>query len=269
MSEKPKVAVCALARDCAKRLSNNITQLEKLAEKFDIEFFVVENNSKDETRIILQEWANRNSKVHLNLFDLTEEELKQNRILRLANCRNMYMDMVRKSEVLFDFLMMVDIDVSYIDIESVIKSIDDVPSDFVGLFSNGRWFFQFLNKKIATNYNDLYALEFSVENKDTNIELLSILKESFKKNRFITCTSAFGGIGIYKYEYIKDLTYSYTMDNYRNKPYCEHKLFNNELLKVGKLYIDKEMEVLYEPISFLTYLKYLLIPLFIRKLFDR
>ena len=264
-----KLAVCALARDCAKRLENNIQALEKLEKFFDVDYFIVENNSRDNTRTILKNWASKNHRVHLHLFDLTENELKENRILRLANCRNIYLEMVKNSYKPYNLLMMVDIDVSRIDIESVLESIKTVPDDYVGLFSNGRWFYNFAGIRIPTNYNDLYALEFSVENNLSNVELLCKLNKEFKKNRFVKCTSAFGGIGIYKYEFIKNLSYEFVIDPLRDVPYCEHKLFNNALLSIGNLYIDKKMAVLYEPISLKTFLKYVLVPVNLRKKITR
>jgi hypothetical protein len=159
----------------------------------------------------------------------------------------------------YDYLIMIDIDIEFFNIEKLVESMIQMPADADAIFANGRYFYQFGNKQILTNYYDTYALE--IGNKQIVPDKLLYLYKKMKTERFVECKSAFGGIGIYKYPVIKNKYYTYCEDN--KKSVCEHIPFNHYL---EKLYIDKKLIVLYENISFLQFLWYIIIPMGIKKI---
>lgn len=268
MENKQKIIVAILARNCADNLEKNIKELEKLQDYFYLDYYVIENDSTDNTKEILKNWSNDNEHVKLisfnNLDFPIENQINGNRIQRMVAYRNLYMDGISKmTEVEYNYLVMLDIDVDSFSSVEIYDSIKNKPEDAVAVFSNGKYYYKLFNKCITTNYYDLYALR--IKGNSNNINNLYYINKHFKRERFITCDSAFAGIGIYDFSKIKNIRYVY--QEVDNQAICEHIFFNSEAKKKGNLYIDSELTVLYEPISFLQFIKFIIFPLSLKKIF--
>ena len=72
------------------------------------------------------------------------------------------------------------------------------------------------------------------------------------KKKYLKCRSAFGGIGIYRYDAVTESRYKVEKNTISRKfkQLCEHIPFNREISKKGALYICKDMKVYFEAISF-------------------
>ena len=268
-NKNTRLAIAILARNCEKSLKKNFIELQKLEEYYSIDYYIIENDSTDGTKDFLIQWVNDDNHkklISFNNLELPEEkQINGNRIQRMVQYRNLYMDAIEDSGVHYDYLVMVDIDVEYFSAEDIIDSINNKPEDAVGVFANGRYFYKIGKKYFLTNYYDLFA--FEIENKKTNVDKLSVLNKKFKNNRFVTCSSAFAGIGIYEYKIIQKIRYKY--EELDGNSICEHIPFNACACQHGKLYIDKQLHVRYEKISLIQYLKYVFVPIYIKKIFYR
>lgn len=256
MSIDEKTAVfCMLARDCEKNLVKNIPIIEKYRSFFRESFvIVIENDSKDETNVILNEWSSNFRNVNIKHIDSTNfASLK--RIERMVTCRNEYLNETKKLNFIPDYLILIDSDVELLQLE-LSKIMEEAPDDWGAIFANGRYYFEILGRKIPIAYYDLYAF-LPYKSKDielNNIEIMDngkIVEKLIKKNKYSLCDSAFGGIGIYKYEYIKDSKYE-AIPNNRSKVFShliDHLRVNQECSKHGNLYICKDMKLFYEKLS--------------------
>jgi hypothetical protein len=178
------------------------------------------------------------------------------------------MDYLQNNNIQIDYMMEMDIDIDDFDIEGIMDSIENAPSNWTALFANGVKYIHYY-KNIPAYYYDGYPLimeandekELSLTIKEMQKAKTTMLK-ALKGNNYVNCVSAFGGIGIYKYEYIKKSRY-YAILNMRSRiveSLNDHVSMNYPLYKKvpGTLYIAKKMRVYYEKV---TSLKELLISL--------
>jgi hypothetical protein len=119
-----KVAICSLIRDGEDRLSDIIPKVNRLGRLFkDYKVFVVENDSKDDTRKILLDWADTNNNVFvlgcegvnlpeckLNMKPTIEHDVSEYRINKMATLRNVYLDELKKHEDI-DLVIVWDFDI--------------------------------------------------------------------------------------------------------------------------------------------------------------
>jgi hypothetical protein len=262
------LAVAALARNCAQALRRNIPKIERLRSYFASSVVVVvENDSVDDTREMLCAWAQKAVNVVIlegktpngngtngengNSMNQYNPSGGFQRIGRMAALRNTYMDYLSRLEMKIDFLLVIDIDIDDFSELSIIDVMRNAPHDWMGLFANGVKYFKCLGKKIKTRYYDDYAIipysdntspciEMSFAELKTNREKL---ERALKKHKFVKCYSAFGGIGIYRYQYAKDLRYT-TGRNTRNKRFeaiCEHISVNLPLCGNGTNYVSRDL----------------------------
>jgi hypothetical protein len=133
--------------------------------------------------------------------------------------------------------------------------MEHAPEDWRGLFANGVKYYTLFGKIIQTRYYDDYAYLPHTEAKNDDVEMTfdelklnsATLSKALKKAAFVPCRCAFGGIGIYKYRYVKDLRYK-TGANTKNAYFaalCEHIAVNLPLLETGTNYIARDLLVLH------------------------
>jgi len=289
------IAVAILARDCEKSLTNNISKIEHLRTYFKASLVViVENDSIDQTKNILKEWEKNAKHVvvlsedyHTVTFPQKTKECpfpgtSMYRMEKMCFFRNKYMDYLKNADIEYDYLMVVDIDVDSIEVQSIIDTLINAPSDWTALFANGVRYLKLL-KKIKIGYYDTYPLLLCNENAGDNAIIEKTYKEMaenavkiievLKKEKFVSCVSAFGGIGIYKYQYIKNEHY-HTIYNTRSSVFevlCDHVSLNYALYKknIGTNYIASEMIVYYEQVKSIKLFLSLIIPLGIKKLLKK
>jgi hypothetical protein len=265
------LAIVALARDCEKSLRNNIPKIEKLRSFFKTSLVVVmENDSKDKTKAVLSEWRDSAENVIIISKDYYTHTIPQKsadcpfpsyskqRIQKLCMYRNLYMDYLQNSNIKIDYMMEMDIDIDDFYIGGIVDSVKNAPSGWTALFANGVKYI-YLYKSIPAYYYDGYPLIMTLDDQSgLSLTLKEMQKEkgivskALKNNDYAECVSAFGGIGIYKYEYIRENRY-YAMPNTRSKiveSLNDHISMNYPLYRKmpGTLYIAKKMKVYYEKV---------------------
>ena len=248
-----------LARDCERTLPAFLKKIERLRSYFkDSSVFAVENGSKDRTRSILFAYGESHPNVKLDLFDDPDiDELP--RIEKMVILRNRCLDLVRESGFLPDYYIIIDGDLDFNE-TSVVKALQKAPADWAALFANGRYYLKAGPLRIPVLYYDLFAYlpeppESGVGDCMTEAEMLDLrpsTQKMLKKTRYLPCRSAFGGVGIYRYDAVKDLRYV-AEENIRSPEFdllCEHIPFNRGVSKHGTLFVCRDMKVNYEPIGF-------------------
>ena len=250
-----------LARDCEKSLGPLFCKLESLYRQFAaVRIFIVENNSQDNTKRIIEEYSRRNPDVRACCFN-DGALCKLDRIDRMVILRNKCLSMV-KEECKFkpDYLLILDADVNC-KLSNLALIIEQAPPDWVMLAANGNFYFNLMGIKIPLFYYDLYAYvpEESRSCMLTKGQLFDSrfsLHKKLRGNRYVKCRSAFGGMAIYDYSAVEGHSYTlvpheYTFDF---KYMCEHVPFTLSLAGEGCCYICRKMKTLYEPVSMVTVL---------------
>lgn len=271
------IVIAALARDCNRALRANIPRVERLRSYFaHSRVVVVENDSKDGTKETLKDWAARCDGVELIMHDFGSVTIPTAsaknpypstslfRIEKMARYRNMYMEYVRNLEVQPDYLVLLDLDVVSFSVEGIVQAIGTAPEGWGALFANGRRYFHHL----FPYYFDLYAyLPMGCEVYDRkNDELFYESKRITRMVRhqeFVPCLSAFGGIGVYRWEAVRALSYQ-ALPNTRSRIFeavCEHVPFNLSVTKQGYgCYVCRRMYVNYGTRSWRHLFIYSLLP---------
>jgi hypothetical protein len=229
------LAICGLAKNCARTLPENINFIEKLSSLFKlVKVVVVENGSTDSTRVQLNSWAKENQTVKIVDGDLavySADKLtlgvnfyySKYRIARLAHLRNQYLQELKLSGISFDYLLVMDFDVDKISITGVLDSFAQQKSwDAVAAFGYS------ISPRLKRRYHDTFALVF-LENAylpQTERSIKNIQQDwvpDRESNNLLPVFSAFGGLSIYKWNLVKELQYEVIPnEDLRVEVRCEH-----------------------------------------------
>ena len=221
-----KTAVIGITRDNESCISQGIKNMIKISNIFkDSIVYLYENDSTDTTPKILAEWKAQFPKK----FYYTSEKNVSNysyHTQNIAQARQKALDWVRRNYSKFDLLIIIDPDLYYdINIYGIFNTLNNWDKWDV-CFANGIY-----NKQGMTW--DAFAMRLNDQNTpwDGNKHYWSNFhkKNGWGTGRVITdwteVKSAFGGIGIYKSEFISGVNYDI------NNIDCEHIAFHNKILK--------------------------------------
>ncbi len=202
-----KVVICGVCRNVEKAFSPTIASIEDLGSQFlDYRVVVYENNSTDQTKKRMKEWAKGDRRVLFLSEQLSSRSMKtSNRCEKIARARNVVLDEVLRS--CYDdykYVIWADLDFeTHWDVASIVETI---------LYPEQSW-----DAVLGYGDYDLFALRspewpigFELAG-NRYWERLSYLKERFVLDRngpWKRVYSAFGGLGIYKREAIRGCRYS-------------------------------------------------------------
>ncbi len=269
------IVIAALARDCEDSLRTNIPLIENLRTQLSwSEVVIVENDSSDGTKDLLQDWKVNYQNVTIISNDFgtktipDKSDLIKNpmtsyqRIDKMASYRNLYLDHIDNIKHPVDLVIVIDIDVQNISSTGLINAINSFDAKTGAVFSNGisvkKSFFG-----LSKIYYDIFAVweypvlnEFSYSSESLARTFKSVNKNVFK-SPFYSVISAFGGVGIYNYQAIKGLRYKMVLNPLNpQEAVCEHIPFNQEIIKRGfKNFIARDFEVVYERHNWILILK--------------
>lgn len=262
MVESKSIVIAALARDCASALENNIPRIEKLRTCFaDSYVVIVENDSKDGTKEILENWKRQSKNIfvisqdfHTITIPAKRGNIKSGtscfRIEKMAKYRNIYMEFIDSLDVPIDYVLMIDVDIENFSVNGIVESIENAPDDWGGLFAYGTS----KSKIFVPRYYDGYAfLEygnncFKLEPKHVTFARRYVTAQMCFKS-YLRCNSAFSGVGVYKYKLIRGKRYYCQPNLCKNsiESLCEHVPFNLSLINsLHNNYVSRRMRVHYK-----------------------
>jgi len=267
--KKMRLAVCGLARNCASKLPATIRFIETLSTYFEsTTIVVVENGSRDKTRVILNNWADSCSSLHIidgkvpggeNSSDTNANPYYSfKRVSRLAALRNQYLDFLKAQAVAPDFVLVLDFDVDRISLEGVLDSFTrEADWDVATAYGYS------LSPTLLERYHDTYALvplgEENILQLETGLKAIQRnWKQDIASSELVRVYSAFGGLAIYKYKQIIDLRYTVCPNgDERVEARCEHFSIANELQNNGyqRIVINPKMHLRFQTIGDALYKK--------------
>ena len=267
--KKMRLAVCGLARNCASKFPATIRFIETLSTYFEsTTIVVVENDSRDKTRAILNNWADSCSSLHIidgkvprgeNTPDSNANPYYSvKRVSRLAALRNQYLDFLKVQPVPPDFVLVLDFDVDRISLEGVLDSFArEADWDVATAYGYS------LSPTFQERYHDTYALVPLGEENSPQLETrLKSIQRNWRQDKasseLVKVYSAFGGLAIYKYQQINNIRYGvYLNRDVRVEARCEHFSIANELQKNGyqRIVINPRMHLRFQTLGDALYKK--------------
>ena len=264
--EESFIVVCSIVRNAGKGLKRNIPVIERICQCFSrYEVVVFENDSTDNTKEVLTEWAKKDplhihafmknlgirtipkpSSVSCNpFFSLSRNE-------KMSAFRNQYLEFIENESWNPDYLMVVDLDVARIDAAGVMGSFyTNEDWDVITAFSYS------LAPNLKRRYHDSYILVENGEETKPQTEL-SIRNKSrqfavyYGTMSLIPVYSAFGGLAVYKYEKARGLRYKAIPNNdSRVESRGEHFSLYKQMNERGPLavYINPKMRIKYQNVD--------------------
>jgi glycosyltransferase involved in cell wall biosynthesis len=235
------VLVALITKNVSKHIPKVLKNAMTYASYFkSSKYLIIDGHSTDGTYEICRSWCKGENR---KLYRQPSSFLP--RPLALSEARNMYISLFQEDFKKDTYLIMMDCD-----------EVNTCPVDEEGFLSNfdyslNEWDAMFVNQ--TKEYYDIYALrnDECPENyqevlRRTGDEWNSLKKHQIPKPRshpIISVKSAFGGIGLYHTEKLKECWYSSFIGNPFDgrgcKEVCEHVPFHEALLnKDGKLFIN-------------------------------
>lgn len=237
-----RVAITGLARDVGRILPLTIQRVENLVRCFaDARVVVFENDSRDDTRLLLRRWAGDNPRV-----DATSERLDDpvnpttrclDRAGRMAFYRHRCQERVLELCPEFDAVIIVDFDVQGgFSIDGIASSFGWPGWDFVG--SNGLICRRHgLTMNVLRQY-DTWAMRFDADLTPLSTAAAGGLVYE-RGTPLVPVTSCFGGLGIYTMA-------AYACGRY-GRDDLEHATFHRSLIAAGhdRLFLNPSQLVIY------------------------
>lgn len=204
-----KLLICGVCKDVSFAMENNIKNIEELGKKFlDYQVIIYENNSEDNTAVLLTEWSNSNPKVITICEHVSSDKLGA-REQNIARARNIVLSLARNS-IYDDFKYLIMVDLDFIKpwpLREIIRTIR-TPIEWDCVSANGT--------RYGRSYWDRYAYRsvkhpfgpellgkwFWKNQKETRFKL--------NQKKWLPTYSAFGGLAIYKRSSIINFSYSGT-----------------------------------------------------------
>jgi len=238
------IAVYALWQDSEPHIQRTLSQFEGLEDlDYDFEYYFYENDSKDNTVSILEDWMLEKKGVflHENLnaekFGSVADQQRMTALCEFRNkCKNLLEDSISKYTILIDSDIIFD--------KSNLKShIDFLKSneDAVMVTPNIRQNIQdYLFGFTEDSFYDVYPL-FD-KNGDRGLYWTDcpfrngLDRMNWSLGRAIKCNSAFGGFALTYTKILKKVKWSTSGD-------CDHVNFCKELSDFGSIYLNPKNKV--------------------------
>lgn len=259
------VAICGIARDCRVQLTGLIPQIEALAALFQRhQIIVVENDSVDGTGKVLDAWSRDNPNVRSIRYCSLPGRAKpaiqpagrswfrHERIGRICNARNLYLAEWERAPT--DYVIVADMDLHTFSLEGIVRSFARL-SSWDAVASNGQRFTLRSPWRHAV-YWDTYAYEPEDGYPNGVLRLADIrraqhtLANRLRRAEWVPARSAFGGLCIYRSEFLTGARYSVAENADTTVPcLCEHTGLHRAIARnhpAFRLLISAEQRVAYE-----------------------
>ncbi len=260
MNKKPRIIFAGTAQNCALFLPAVFSNIDKMASlASEVAYVFVENDSTDETKDVLNRWGT--GRANFNLINMDGLDAIPIRTLRLEIARNSYIEFIKtfKDYREYDLVIILDMDddgahpIELSKVEHAINFLCERP-DRAAVFANqlGKYIDVWALRHAKLCPGDAWEelIDYMIKNKVTPDEARA---QTFDKR--VQCfaptmppievESAFGGLGIYKVNYIKNNPNQYLGSKVKALPtdsglldivrqeVCEHVHFNHGIRAIG------------------------------------
>ncbi len=199
-----KVLICGVCKDIESAVPYVIENAELLGTYFsDYRVIIYENNSADNTAILLTEWAKRNKNV-IFVSEILDDISSISRTENIARARNKVLDIIKDEYAEYEYLINVDLDFQCAwPIDEILKTIKSQKKwDCVS--ANGLWRNIYWDRYAYRSKKHPFGPELIGDDWwGTFHPLFSVGGEEW-----LPVYSAFGGLAIYKTATVINFRYS-------------------------------------------------------------
>lgn len=246
-----KAIICGICKDVADQIPTMKISMEMCGEMFqDYQIIIYENNSTDGTKEFLQTWAEENENVTVISEDYTKEELMSfachsevfYRVEVIAFARNKLLQEVMSPKYdSYKYVIMGDMDFSHLWPIKKIEELLNMKRPWDALFANG----------MASGGINFDMFAFRGLNHPIGPEVLgrcwwanTPTEKIDSRYSWVPVTCAFGGLGIYKRESMRNCEYKATVTRNLEKvtrkniklcQECNPNLYHMYLQQLNKL----------------------------------
>jgi len=260
----PRIAICGTARDASESLIATLAAIERLqaaSEKSCV--VIVTNDNYDDTAHVLAAWAGERQNITIIVCDGLED-VYPDRYDRLAAARNLYLAALRDQRESYDLLVALDMDGPNIALTPLKfgSAIAGAPDGWVGLFANQKMgYYDITALRHPTWASEDVWVEVEAASRWLNTPFFQCIdrassgvlgrrlrrqiaqKYIYERQYYIDpdappirVVSAFGGLGVYRYQ--TALECQYDARTPAGRRVCEHVDFNRlASTRGGGLYI--------------------------------
>lgn len=226
-----KIAFIGIVKDGAGYIQENIEKLQHLKQHM----YIVENNSVDGTKEILQRLKNNgivknittldmDNKDSMSLCDYNLNSICKDRVRRLAYIRQQGLNDVLRSGISYDYICAVDLDFVDVDLDGFVDMVDYMESH--------------------ENVDGIFGMSVSSNNLPYDYGAITpiykVIPIFLKLKRYVSVDSAFSGFGLYR---TSSIIKSGSKYDYENITHIEHIQFNSYF---KNLIVDTHFNPVYE-----------------------
>lgn len=258
----PEIVICALVRDCLRRLKRNSAAFAKLQALLPHARWVfVENDSNDGTRAWLEEWAKRDSRVTILGANIGEATIPRadpsspvipgyslHRIERMARFRNLYIEWIERNlaQDQAGVMVAIDPDVRSLPVARMVHWIRQLPPDKAVTALGLRWC-----GMSSMEFHDAYAFRDAGDMATQTLAAIqqrrATLAPRLRQSIIMPVRSNFNGLGIYPIQAVRGCRYK-CLENAdpQVEAECEHVPFHDQLAARGvEVMIDPQLKIVY------------------------
>ncbi len=243
-----RVVFCGIVRDCRRNLERNLARVESLRGSFaSLRIVLVENDSKDGTKEVLRQLAERDPSALVEMEDhgtvTLPKKMKSGvlpsysdyRISKMAAYRNRYLEIIEKDigHDNLDWVVMLDWDIEGFSSAGFFDTLGR-KEEWKVATANGR-------KKTGwtgSAYYDSYAVRLEGATGPCTMGEMAAQRRELSRlepgDPLLVVESAFNGMGIYPAEFLAGLRYRVAPNDDREvEVWCEHVTFHRDLAQRG------------------------------------
>lgn len=252
-----RLLILCLARDVEHNVEITRNKLENIGKDFmEYKIVIFENDSDDESRLLLKGWMNENDNVELmDCCDLGSCDCllnnakgydmgpsSQGRMDKMRFYREKLLRYATGKYYYYDYVMVYDFDISGIVYKDGLMTCFSSENEWDMVCANGLQSFpKIVNPKLVI-YDSLAFIPNHV-NYNHSLSLIQLDREQMKLKKhkigseLVRCKSGFNGIAIYRMEALLNSTYM------NSKKYCEHIDLHQDMYNKGydKIYLNPNM----------------------------
>ncbi len=209
-----KVLICGVCRNTEKAVPNTIASIANLGSRFsNYRAIIYENNSTDQTKKLLSSWADSDPHIIFLSEQLSTRKiarqlamkLSSHRTDKIARARNIVLD-VAMDKRFDDFKYVIWADLDFLepwDVDAIVETILHPQEEWDAVFANGAYdLFALRSPDLPIGYELIGSLYW------TNLKRVSEKLNLDPEGSWQKVYSAFGGLGIYKRDAIRNCRYS-------------------------------------------------------------
>jgi len=244
------ILITGLARNCACTIKNEVNTISAAFSNFsNVDWLIVESDSSDSTVEKLEEIRKEKSGFRYISCGVLEDKMPL-RTQRISFCRNQYLYELHKNSIYKEVRYLAVVDLDGVNKELTKEGVESCwdRQDWAACSANQSKFYYdiFALRHDLWSPNNAFSQQLFFEKYGVSKFRSFLMSINFRmihipsNSEWIEVDSAFGGMAIYKVEFIQNAKYDFS--NCGGVETCEHVAFNKSIRSnQGKIFINPKL----------------------------